>query len=75
MGTQMVLIQQKCYFNGVHQFLVYEYDDGTILSNLSHTWTLTLKQNDTVNLRVERGQLYLDHNLRITFTGYMILAE
>ena len=61
--------------NGVHQFLIYSNIDGNIHSNLSHTWTFTLKQNDIVNLRVERGEIYLDRNLRITFTGYMILAE
>ena len=61
--------------NGVHQFLIYSNIDGNIHSNLSHTWTFTLKQNDIVNLRVLQGQIYLDGNLRITFTGYMILAE
>ena len=61
--------------NGVHQFLIFSHVDGNDHSNLSHTWTFTLKQNDIVNLRVEHGQIYLDHNLRITFTGYMILAE
>ena len=61
--------------NGVHQFLIYSQIDGNVHSNLSHTWTFTLKQNDIVNLRVERGEIYLDGNLRITFTGYMILAE
>ena len=61
--------------NGVHQFLIYSYIDGNHHSNLSHTWTFTLKQNDIVNLRVERGEIFLDANIRITFTGYMILAE
>ena len=61
--------------NGVHQFLIYSAIDGNIHSNFSHTWTFTLKQNDIVNLRVNQGELFLDHNIRITFTGYMILAE
>ena len=61
--------------NGVHQFLIYSHVDGNYHSNLSHTWTFTLKQNDIVNLRVLQGQIYVDVNIRITFTGYMILAE
>ena len=61
--------------NGLHQFLIYSNIDGNIHSNLSHTWTLTLKQNDIVNLRVGDGEIFVNSNLRITFTGYMILAE
>ena len=61
--------------NGVRQFLIYSEIDGNHHSNLSHTWTFTLKQNDIVNLRVFDGELYINVNFRITFTGYMILAE
>ena len=61
--------------NGVHQFLIYSWIDGNYLSNLSHTWTFALKQNDIVNLRVSNGELYINFDARLTFTGYMILAE
>ena len=61
--------------NGVRQFLIYSDNDGNHHSNLSHTWTFTLKQNDIVNLRVFYGELYINVNIRLTFTGYMILAE
>ena len=60
--------------NGNKQFLIYN-NDNNFGASLNHAWTFILQKNDIVNLKVERGDIYLDANIRWSFSGYMIQAE
>ena len=58
------------YVNDVRKFKFQEEDESFV--SLSYTWTLELSVDDQVQLKVDAGEFYSDHDYPIYFTGLLV---
>ena len=58
------------FVNGERRFVIYENDDR--YSSMSYTWVLSLKENDQVKLKTDKGGLLINPNIIFTFTGLLL---
>ena len=58
------------FVNDVRKFKFQEEDESFV--SLSYTWTLELSVDDQVQLKVDAGEFYSDHDYPIYFTGLLV---